>query len=152
MVKFLHPLAMMGFFFFLYLQRELGLRILQIKDKSPDFKSRDSLIDTHRTYGYGLVAFAVIGLLAGIFITTSVLGAASPFLQTYGHGFLGTLILACVVMGLVLGLSIKHVVKPKIRDRFLGFHTNMVYIIGIFGILSLITGGIVLTMGLGAMS
>lgn len=151
-IQFIHPVVMLGFFYFLYLQRNLGRRILVIKDKSPDFKHRGSLIEVHRGYGYALTAIALIGLLAGIFVTTSILGATSPFLQTYGHGLFGSLILACIVTSLVLGLFIKHVKKPKIRDRFFEFHSNMVYIIAIFGLLSLLTGAIVLGWGLGATS
>lgn len=151
-MKFIHPAVMIGFFYFLYLQLVLGRKIQNLKEKSPEFVQRPNLLETHKTYGYALCGVCLAGLFGGIWLTASVLGAQLPFQQTYGHGFFGSLILACLVMSVVLGLSIKHVVKPKIRDRFMTFHANMVYIIGFFGILSLLTGLGVLIWGLSAVS
>ncbi len=147
-MKFIHPLVMIGFFVFLYWQRVLGQKIAEMKEKSPEFVKRPGLLEQHRTWGYVLTGLCAAGLFGGIFITSSVLGAQQPFMQTYGHGFIGSVVLACLVMSLLLGLSIKSVVKPRIRERFLTFHMNMVYIIAVFGLLSAGTGLAVLIWGL----
>ncbi|RCK80859.1 MAG: hypothetical protein OZSIB_2747 [Candidatus Ozemobacter sibiricus] len=147
-MKFIHPLVMIGFFVFLYWQRALGQKIAEMKEKSPEFVKRPGLLEQHRTWGYALTGLCLAGLFGGIFITSSVLGAQQPFLQTYGHGFIGSVILGCLVMSLLLGLSIKNVVKPRIRERFLTFHMNMVYVIAAFGLLSAGTGLAILIWGL----
>ena len=147
MLKLVHPLFMAAFFYFLYCQRNLGLAILGVKEHSPDAGGRPALLEKHRGWAYWLVGMAFLGMIGGLVTTLKVMGLTLPLQQTYGHGFFGILAVAALVAGFWLGTTIKTVVKPKIRERFQMFHGNMVYIIAVFGVLSLLTGAWVLISG-----
>lgn len=147
-MSFLHPLCMLAFFYVLYLQRSLGLQILQLKERSPEFDKRPKYLESHVNYAYILLAIIVIGMFGGILGTVYALSAPAPFLHTYGHGFLGVLALACLVVIMIMGFNIKHVVRPKVRDRFFSFHMNLVYVIAGFGVFSFVTGLLILAKGI----
>ncbi len=147
-MKFLHPLFMAGVLYFVYVQRNLGLSIFRLREKDPAFDQRPAMLATHRSYGIFLVFLCLLGFVGGILSTAYLLGWA-PFLQTFGHGFVGALGLSVLVMMLVLGMNAKYVVKPKIRERFMSFHTNMIYIFGLFCLFSVLTGILSLVWGPG---
>ena len=147
-MSLIHPLFMLAFFYVLYVQRSVGQRILSLKERSPEFDQRDVLIGKHLSYGVILLVMIIGGLIGGIVMTSMVLKAPAPFLHTYGHGFLGVLGLSGLVIMFLLGKNIKHVVKPKIRERFLRFHVQMIYLMAGTGLLSMVTGLIVLFRGL----
>lgn len=146
-MTFLHPLFMVGFFYFLYCQRGLGISIRSLNEHSPEFSQRGAMLARHRTWGLWLVGWAVAGMIGGFAMTIGVMKLPLPLQHTYGHGFFGLLAVAALVAGLWLGMTVKKVVKPKIRERFLTFHGNMVYVVAIFGLLSLLSGGWVLLRG-----
>lgn len=146
-MTFLHPLFMAGFFYFLYCQRQLGVSILSLREHSPEFAERGSLLEKHRAWAYWLVGMAFAGMIGGLVITMGVMKLPLPLQHTYGHGFFGLLAVAALATGFWLGMMIKKVVKPKIRERFRSFHGNIVYVVAIFGLLSLISGGWVLLKG-----
>ena len=145
-MTFLHPLFMAGFFYFLFCQRNLGLSILTLKEHSPEFPGREALLEKHRAWGLWLVGMAFVGMIGGLAVTIGIM-KISPLEQTYGHGFFGLLAVAALVTGFWLGVAIKKVVKPKIRERFRTFHANIVLVVALFGILSLISGSVVLLRG-----
>ncbi|MFZ2959964.1 MAG: hypothetical protein WA705_24045 [Candidatus Ozemobacteraceae bacterium] len=147
-MRFLHPLFMLGFFGLLYQQRALGFKILGLKERAPDFADRGSLLQKHRTWAIGLLIWGILGMIGGVVMTLKVLEAPTAFQHTYGHAFCALLVIACVFCAFALGVSIKKVVKPKIRERFLSFHVNIVYVIMAFGTLALATGAGVLIWGI----
>jgi|GEM_PF-1566981 len=150
-MKLLHPLFMLGFMYWLYMQRSLGISILKRHGRDVSGEpSVEELVGKHRAWGWMLVIYCFAGLVAGAVLTKYLYPQITiDFGQTYGHGYIGTLSLGCILMSLVLGLSIKRVMKPKIRDRFVNFHTNIVYLIAVFAVLSLLTGVGVLVFGPG---
>ncbi|MBF0500586.1 MAG: hypothetical protein HQM09_10680 [Candidatus Riflebacteria bacterium] len=147
-MRFIHPLFMLGFLACLYQQRVLGLTILGLKGNAPEFSDRGSMLEKHVSWAYGLLAYIILGMIGGIAITLRVLNAPEAFQHTYGHGFFGILALTGLICAYFLGVSIKKVVKPKIRERFRNFHTNIFYIIALFAGLSLISGAGVLIFGI----
>lgn len=149
LVSLIHPLVMLGFFYVLYMQRQLGVQIAALKERSPDFDSRPGLLMKHLQQARLLLIVGFAGLLGGVIVTSYVLGVPQPLAHTYGHGFFGLIILSVLVAAYFLGTSIKHVVKPKVRERFFGFHANMVYLMLVFGICSVATGIWVLIKGPG---
>lgn len=147
-MKLLHPIFMIGFIFWLYRQRSLGMSLLDRHGRNIDESKFKATIDRHRSWGWLLLGYCFVGLIAGAALTSMVYPQITVvFGQTYGHGYIGTLLLGCLVMSLILGLSIKNVVKPKIRERFVTFHMNIVYLIAVFAVLSLLTGAGVLIFG-----
>jgi hypothetical protein len=147
-MSFIHPVIMLGFFYLLFLQKNLGYKILGLREKSPEYEEREGMLTMHRTYAYGLLVWAAGGLLGGIIMAHSALKVPAPFLHTYGHGFLGVLVLSLLVAMFFLGRSVKTVIKPKIRERFLHFHFKLIYLVGLTGLLSLATGAGVLFFGI----
>lgn len=148
-MKLLHPIFMLGFLFWLYKQRSLGKSLLdrhgRIAKDETDF---EATLAKHRFWGMILVGYCFAGLVAGAILAGMVYPEITvPFGQTYGHGYIGALGLGCLVMSLVLGLSIKRVVKPKIRERFVTFHTNIIFLVAAFAVLSLLTGTCILVFG-----
>jgi len=143
-MSLIHPLFMLAFFYFLFIQRNLGNRILNLKEKSPEYQDREKLVETHKSYAYGLTAMCFFGLMGGVITAWKLIKDWAPFMNTYGHGFIGVLAFAFIVISLIIGSTMKSVVKPKIRERFLTFHINIIYIIFGLGILSLVSGGTVL--------
>lgn len=148
-MKFLHPIFMIGFVFWLFRQRSLGMSLLKRQGRHAGDESEvGTMIARHRTWGWMLAGYCFAGLIAGAVLTGMVYPEITiPFGQTYGHGYIGTLGLGCLVMSLLLGLTIKRIVKPKIRDRFVTFHANFVYLIAAFAVLSLLTGAGILLLG-----
>jgi len=142
---------MLGFMYWVFMQRALGMSILKRHGRDVTGEpSVGKLMEKHRTWGWLLFAYCFAGLIAGAVLTRHLYPQITvDFGQTYGHGYIGALGLACLLMSLVLGLSIKRVMKPKIRERFVAFHTNIVYLIAAFAILSLLTGVGVLAFGPG---
>lgn len=149
LIGLVHPVVMASFFYLLYAQRQLGQQIAGLKERSPEYENRAGLLEQHLRNGRVLLVIGFLGLIGGAVITMFVLGVPQPLLHTYGHGFLGLIILSVLVATYFLGTSIKHVVKPKIRDRFFGFHMNMVYLMAVFGLCALLTGFWVLLKGPG---
>jgi hypothetical protein len=145
---------MLGFFYFLFQQMKLGQAILQHKERPGEGEPRGTLLDRHRSWGYWMIGYGVLGLIGGIVGALSFLSTdpIQPFLQTYGHGFMGTLALATLVIILFLGRNIRFITKPKIQKRFQSFHANMGYLVALFGLCSLITGALVLVWGPGSAS
>ncbi|HEY9070699.1 MAG TPA: hypothetical protein VIV61_10625 [Candidatus Ozemobacteraceae bacterium] len=148
-MKLLHPLFMLGFMYWLYMQRNLGLSLLDHDRRhAPADDGFEGRKARHRTWGWLLTGFCFAGLIAGALLTGWVYPQIQePFGQTYGHGYIGALGLGCLIISLILGLTIKSVVKPRIRERFVSFHTNIVYLIAVFAVLSLVTGAGILILG-----
>ncbi len=149
LIGLVHPIVMLAFFYLLYAQRQIGTRIAALKERSPDYDSRPGLLVKHLQQARLLLILGFAGLIGGVIITTYVLGAPQPLVHTYGHGFFGLIILSVLVAAYFLGSSVKHVVKPKIQERFFGFHANMIYLMAVFGLCSLATGLWVLVKGPG---
>jgi len=148
-MKLLHPLFMLGFVFWLYKQRSLGMSLLDRHGRTTgDENDLKASRAKHRFWGMILTGYCFAGLVAGAILTGMVYPEITvPFGQTYGHGYIGALGLGCLVMSLVLGLTIKRIVKPKIRERFVAFHTNIIFLIAAFAVLSLLTGAGILVLG-----
>ncbi|MBF0545066.1 MAG: hypothetical protein HQM08_11555 [Candidatus Riflebacteria bacterium] len=147
-MSFVHPIVMVVFFYLLFMQKNAGLKIVSLKPHAPDFKDeRKKLLDSHRSMAYLILGIGFVGMIGGALVTTYWLGYQVPFQLTYGHPFFGLLILAALIIGVILGFTIKDVKKPKIKERFLNFHYNIIYVVGAFAILSLLTGLIVLVNG-----
>ena len=146
-LSLIHPVFMGGFFYLLYLQKQLGDKIAGLKERSPEFDQRGLFLKGHRNYAYILLGVGFVGLIGGVLATVYALGAPLPLYHSYGHGFFGLFIMSLLVSVFGLGLSIKNIMKPKIQQRFMGFHMNMVNLIAVLGILSMITGLIVLGKG-----
>ncbi|OQA07779.1 MAG: hypothetical protein BWY66_01257 [bacterium ADurb.Bin374] len=148
-MKLLHPIFMLGFLFWLYKQRSLGKSLLDRHGRlAKDETDFEATLAKHRFWGMILIGYCFAGLVAGAILTGMVYPEITvPFGQTYGHGYIGALGLGCLVMSLVLGLSIKRVVKPKIRERFVTFHTNIIFLVAAFAVLSLLTGAGILVFG-----
>ncbi len=148
-MKLLHPIFMLGFIFWLYKQRSLGMSLLDRHGRlASDETDAETSRAKHRFWGMILTGYCFAGLIGGAIMTGMVYPEITiPFGQTYGHGYIGTLGFGCLVMSLVLGFSIKRVVKPKIRERFVTFHTNMIFLIAAFAVLSLLTGAGLLVFG-----
>jgi uncharacterized membrane protein len=146
-MQFIHPLIMLGFFYFLFCQTKLGRGILSIRPHSPEADQRDLLTSKHRAWGQALLALGFAGMIGGIVMTRWALGIPEPFARTYGHGIVGLIGLSLLVWGYLLGGKIKTTVKPRIQTRFLTFHTNIIYIVAFFGLLSLVTGIVILVAG-----
>jgi len=150
-MKFLHPLFMTVVFYLLYQQREVGLSLLGLNQRSPDAAQRQGILDRHRQQAVLLLVLTTLGLFGGIGSMIYVIGRP-PFMFSYGHAFLGTLALATLVTTFGLGTNIKKVVKPKIQERFLRFHANLFYLIALFAGLTLCTGLAVLVLGPAALA
>ncbi len=147
-MSFVHPIVMAGFYYLLFLQRNLGKQIIELKERSPEYENRSQLVQKHKSYAFILLGVIFAGMIGGILVTSYLLQSPMPLFYTYGHGFFGILSLAIIIAIVVLGFNIKNVIRPKIKNRFLQFHINMVYLVAIFGVFSLLTGVLTLTWGL----
>jgi uncharacterized membrane protein len=146
-MQFIHPLIMLGFFYVLFCQTKLGRSILSIRPHSPEADQRAMLTSKHRSWAQAILAIGFAGMIGGIVMARLALGIQEPFARTYGHGIVGLIGLALLVWGYLLGGRIKTIVKPRIQTRFLTFHTNIIYVVAFFGLLSLITGIVILVSG-----
>ena len=144
----IHPVIMLGFFYFCYVQMRLGQRIAGLKEKAPEYADRAPLLDQHRRNAFILLAWIILGAIGGAVMAMKVLNVPAPFLHTYAHGFFGVLGLAVVICTILIGFNIKNIVKPKIKARFFHFHAGMVVVLFGFGLLSVVTGAIVLLKGI----
>ena len=147
-MSFVHPVIMAGFYYLLFLQRNLGKQIFELKERSPEYENRNQLLEKHKSYAFILLAVIFVGMIGGIIVTTYLLKSPMPLFHTYGHGFFGILSLAIIITVMILGFNVKNIVRPKIKNRFLQFHMNMVFLVAVFGAFSLLTGILTLTWGL----
>lgn len=150
---FLHPLFMAVILIAIVMQARLGLEILAIPAKSPDMALRPEKLRRHRTLAWGLLIGMTLGACGGIFVTMKFLPGENGqprqvFEQSAGHGYLGLAILGALMTMAALGANVKRVTKDKIRHRFLDFHRHMIWVVGGFGLFSLLTGIYVLWQGM----
>lgn len=148
-MKIVHPIFMLGFIFWLYKQRSLGMSLLDRHSRiAGDENDAQASRAKHRFWGMVLTGYCFAGLIGGVIMTSMAYPEITvPLGQTYGHGYIGALGFGSLIMSLVLGFSIKRVVKPKIRERFVAFHSNAIFLIAAFAVLSLLTGAGLLIFG-----
>ena len=146
-MKYFHPAFMLVLFALFFKVRSIALEALAVNPKSPDADQRDALIAKHGKFGITLIILFVGGFIGGIVGSVKFLHVSQPFMQSYGHAFIGIMILALLVTQIFLGKSIKNIKVPKIKKRFFSFHKGIFTFVIIMGILSLVTGAIVLISG-----
>lgn len=124
---------------------------LAINSKSPEADQKDVLIAKHARFGIIITVLFVLGFVGGIFSSMKIL-QVQAFMRTYGHGFIGVMIISLLVTEIFLGKSIKNIKVPKIKKRFFSFHKGIFTFLMIVAVLSLITGAVVLISGPSALT
>jgi hypothetical protein len=137
---------------FLFKNRNIGLEILAINMKSPDAEKRPELVAKHKKLGIALTVATFLGLIGGIVGVIYFLNVPQPFVRTYGHGFIGTLILSFLIVNIFIGGLIKKAKREKGIKRLKSFHFAIFYVVAVFIALSAITGAIVLISGPAALN
>jgi len=151
-MKFFHPIFMVVLLGMLFKVRALGRMALAINSKSPEADQKDVLIAKHARFGIIATVLFVLGFVGGIFSSVKFLQVSQSFMQTYGHGFIGVIIISLLITEIFIGKSIKNIKAPKIRKRFFTFHLGIFTFLMIVGVLSLITGSVVLILGPSALT
>lgn len=141
---YVHPLFMVVVLGLAVQQAMLGRRIEALIPRSPEFSQRDTLLHQHRARSWLLLGLMALGAIGGIVVTVKFLPGDSDSIEilnrTYGHGYLGLLILSVLVAMAVVGSRIKTIVRDRIRERFLTFHRNMAWVAAGLAVFSVITG------------
>ena len=136
----------------LFKVRALGLMGLSINSKSPEADQKDVLISKHGRFGVTMTILFVLGFAGGIFSSVNFVHVTHAFMQTYGHGFIGIIIISLLITQIFIGKSIKNIKVPKIKKRFFSFHKGIFTFLMIVAVLSLVTGAVVLISGPSALT
>lgn len=146
-MTYIHPVFILVFFYLFFRQYRSGKEIIQLRENSPQYETRSDRIKSHRISAFILLTVSIAGFLGGILAVRYVLEIDEPFGRTYGHGFFGILIISSLLVTIILGQTIKRIIKPKFRDRFLSFHSNMNFVTMAFFLLSAVSGLVILIRG-----
>ena len=146
-MKFIHPVFMLFVLSYLFKIHHLGKQALAVNPKSPDADQRGVFLAEHKKVSKIAAILFAIGLIGGIFGVVQFLQVNTIFMKTYGHGFVGAILLGLMLANIFVGNSIKTLVKEKSRDNLRRFHFSLFYFTLVCSAYSLVSGLVVLFKG-----
>ncbi|MDD3147145.1 MAG: DUF4079 family protein [Candidatus Riflebacteria bacterium] len=146
-MKFFHPVFMLFVLSYLFRIHKVGKQALAVNPKSPDADQREVFLAQHKKLSLIAVALFSVGLIGGVIGAMQFLQVKTVFMQTYGHGFAGAILLGIMFGNIFVGNSIKTLVKEKSRENLRRFHFTLFYATLCCSVWSLISGIWVLVKG-----
>jgi hypothetical protein len=146
-MKFIHPVFMLFVLTYLFKIHKFGKQALAINPKAPDADQREVFLAEHKKISKLAAGLFLIGLIGGILSVVYFLEINAVFMKTYGHGFVGAILLGLMFANIFVGNSIKTLVKEKARDNLRRFHFTLFYATLVCSVYSLISGLVVLFKG-----
>ncbi len=146
-MKFIHPVFMLFVLSYLFQIHKFGKQALAVNPKAPDADQRDVFLAEHKKLSKIAAVLFSAGLIGGVVGAMQFLQVKTVFMQTYGHGFAGAILLGLMFANIFVGNSIKTLVKEKSRENLRRFHFTLFYATLICSVWSLISGVAVLVKG-----
>ncbi len=146
-MKFIHPVFMLFVLTYLFRIHKIGKLALAVNPKSPDADQRELFLAEHGKISKIAAGLFAAGLVGGILSVVYFLEINAVFMKTYGHGFVGAILLGLMLANIFVGNSIKTLVKEKSRDNLRRFHFTLFYATLICSAYSLVSGLVVLFKG-----
>ncbi len=146
-MKFFHPVFMLVIIGYFFMLRKKAVEALEINPKSPEAGKIKELAAEHKKMGQILTGFILMGLIGGIASVKMFFPGVEPFIRTYGHGFIGLIILSFTITNLFIGKALSKAIKEKNKKGLFNFHTGIFYLVMILSAFSALTGTYILMYG-----
>lgn len=146
-MKFIHPIFMLFVLSYLFKIHNFGKQALAVNPKAPDADQRNVFLAEHKKLAQIAAVLFSVGLVGGVIGVMQFLQVKTVFMQTYGHGFAGAILLGLMFANIFVGNSIKTLNKEKSRDNLRRFHFTLFYATLCCSAWSLISGLVVLVKG-----